>query len=454
MLNDLELKHYHRQIMVPQVGMDGQKTLKQSSVLIVGMGGLGCAVAPYLCAAGIGRLGLMDFDHVARSNLARQILYQVEDIGENKAIVAQKKLQALNPHTKSIAYPYAFQQDCEELLQSFDLVIDATDHFATRALISQLCVHTQKPCVYAAVSADTGHCALFVPEQACYRCVFPHIPPAGVVQNCAQNGVLGPAVGLLGTMQALKAIHYLCQFPQDPILHCIDLHTLSMYNLPLTKNPQCPQCAAPLARNTHNTQSNSNTHDNSNAHSDSNIQSNSNAHNHAHTENELSTIKQSKSLNQRLYPCTVQQLYQIQMNWNHLTQHKIKQEKTADTKTDHAHLYSDYPILIDVRETSEFQAQHIQHAVHMPWSLWQQSTPCEILQKINDLVQKQTQSPHRSCSIILYCQQGIRSEKAWQWIQHDFEHEFTTAHQQYVAWSFYHLHGGMSAWLEWLQEQS
>ena len=160
MLNHLEQQRYQKQIQLPEVGVDGQVLFKRASVLVIGMGGLGCAITPYLCAAGVGHIGLMDFDHVARSNLARQVLYQDKEIKKKKVMVAQQKLAQMNPYIHVEAYPFAFTPEHASLLEEYDLIIDATDRFQARNAISIACIQKKKAYLYGAVSSHrvNAHC--------------------------------------------------------------------------------------------------------------------------------------------------------------------------------------------------------------------------------------------------------------------------------------------------------
>lgn len=206
-----ELNRYDRQIILPQVGSEGQKKLKKSKVLVVGAGGLGSPAAVYLAGAGIGTVAVMDADTVSISNLQRQIVHNMDRENINKAESAKLSLQKLNDKIEVIAYPYALEADnAEEIISEYDFIIDAADNFETKFLINDTCVLLKKPFCHAGILRFEGQVMTYVPEKSpCYRCIFEEIPESGLVPNCSQAGIMGAVAGIIGSIQALEAIKYL-----------------------------------------------------------------------------------------------------------------------------------------------------------------------------------------------------------------------------------------------------
>ena len=207
-----EVKRYDRQIILPQVGSDGQKKLKKSKVLIIGAGGLGAPAALYLAGAGVGTIGIVDADDVSVSNLQRQIIHTSKREGTNKAESAKKSMLELNEHIKVNTYPeYLYADNAEELFKEYDFIIDAVDNFETKFLINDTCVLLKKPFCHAGILQFQGQVMTYVPEedQPCYRCIFEEIPESGSVPNCSQAGIIGAVAGIIGCIQALEAIKYL-----------------------------------------------------------------------------------------------------------------------------------------------------------------------------------------------------------------------------------------------------
>jgi len=212
MLEKEELKRYNRQIILPELGMEGQQKLKQASVLIVGAGGLGCPILQYLVAAGIGLIGIVDDDLVDISNLHRQILYNINDIGLNKADVAKEKLQLLNPHVRIISHPERLTENNSFFIFSgYDLVIDGSDNFPTRYLVNDTCVALNKPLVFGSIFKFEGQVSVFNYQNGPnYRDLFPEAPAADEAPNCADIGVIGVLPGIVGTFMANEAIKIIC----------------------------------------------------------------------------------------------------------------------------------------------------------------------------------------------------------------------------------------------------
>ncbi len=199
---------YHRQIILPEIGTKGQEKLASSKVLVIGAGGLGCPVLQYLAAAGVGTIGIIDFDYVETSNLHRQILYGQNLIGENKAIAAKSRLENLNPEITITAYPEKLTtKNALPLFAEHDIIVDGSDNFSTRYLVNDACIITNKPLVYAAIFKFEGQVSVFNYKNGpTYRCLFPEAPSAGSVPSCAEIGVLGVLPGIIGSMQANEVL--------------------------------------------------------------------------------------------------------------------------------------------------------------------------------------------------------------------------------------------------------
>lgn len=245
-LDPQEQARYARQIRLPQVGITGQTVLKTSSVLIVGAGGLGSPAALYLAAAGVGRIGIADDDHVDLTNLQRQILYGTKDVGFAKTDIAVPRLRSINPHLVIEAIPERVTSaNALDLASRFDVVVDGTDNFATRYLLSDACVLTSTPLIYGSVDRFDGQLSVFVARGGpCYRCLFPTPPEPGSVQNCADAGVLGVLPGLIGTAQATEALKLLLGIGEPLIgrLLMVDALRMSFRAVAVERDPACPAC--------------------------------------------------------------------------------------------------------------------------------------------------------------------------------------------------------------------
>jgi molybdopterin/thiamine biosynthesis adenylyltransferase/rhodanese-related sulfurtransferase/molybdopterin converting factor small subunit len=208
MLNPKEFRRYSRHFTLPEVGVDGQKKLKAAKVLIIGMGGLGCPVSLYLTAAGIGTIGVVDFDVVDETNLQRQILYGVDSVGQPKLKVAKQRLNDLNPYVEIILHEEPLTSgNALDIFKNYDIVIDGTDNFPTRYLVNDACVFLNKPNVYGSIFRFDGQASVFNHDGGpCYRCLYPEPPPPGLVPSCAEGGVLGVLPGIIGSIQATEAI--------------------------------------------------------------------------------------------------------------------------------------------------------------------------------------------------------------------------------------------------------
>jgi len=241
-----ELVRYSRHILLPEVGLAGQRRLLESRVLIVGAGGLGSPLAFYLAAAGIGRIGLADFDRVDLSNLQRQILYGTDDVGRQKVDAARERLGQINPHVDVRLHPERLvAANARDILSDYDVVIDGTDNFPTRYLVNDACVMLGKPNVYGSVFRFEGQVSVFgIPGGPCYRCLYPDPPEAGAVPNCAEGGVLGVLPGTIGSLQATEAIKLLLGKGEGLIgrLLLFDALEMRFRELKLRRNPACPLC--------------------------------------------------------------------------------------------------------------------------------------------------------------------------------------------------------------------
>jgi adenylyltransferase/sulfurtransferase len=241
-----DLSRYSRHLILPEVGMEGQRRLKAAKVLCVGTGGLGSPLAFYLAAAGIGTLGLVDFDVVDASNLQRQIIHSTRDIGRKKLDSAAEKLIALNPDLNVVKHETMLSSaNALEILKDYDIVADGTDNFPTRYLVNDACVLLGKPNVYGSIFRFEGQASVFATEEGpCYRCLYPEPPPPGLVPSCAEGGVLGILPGLVGVIQASEAIKLILGKGEPLIgrLLLVDALNMRFRELKLRKNPECPVC--------------------------------------------------------------------------------------------------------------------------------------------------------------------------------------------------------------------
>lgn len=245
-LSHAEIRRYSRHLILPEVGVEGQKKLKAASILLIGTGGLGSPLAMYLAAAGIGRLGLVDYDVVDESNLQRQVIHGTSDVGRSKLDSAAATIADLNPHVVIEKYAVPLSSDnALDILAKYDVIIDGTDNFPTRYLVNDACVLLGKPNVYGSVFRFEGQLSVFYARQGpCYRCLFPAPPPPGLVPSCADGGVLGVLPGTIGTLQATEAIKLIAGIGQPMIgrLLLYDASEMSFETIKLRKNPNCPVC--------------------------------------------------------------------------------------------------------------------------------------------------------------------------------------------------------------------
>jgi sulfur-carrier protein adenylyltransferase/sulfurtransferase len=245
-LSQEEINRYSRHLIMPEVGLDGQRQLKASSVLCIGAGGLGSPAAMYLAAAGVGRIGVVDFDVVDYSNLQRQLLHGTPDVGRSKLASAKDRLNALNPHVQVDGYEMSLtSQNALELFKQYDVILDGTDNFPTRYLVNDACVLSGKPNAYGSIFRFEGQASVFAaPGGPCYRCLYPEPPPPGLVPSCAEGGVLGVLPGIIGVIQATEAIKLMLDIGEPLIGRFLIYDALKMRfrELKLRKDPECPVC--------------------------------------------------------------------------------------------------------------------------------------------------------------------------------------------------------------------
>jgi len=245
-LSHEEVKRYSRHLIMPEVGMDGQKKLKAASVLLIGAGGLGSPLAMYLAAAGIGRIGLVDYDVVDYTNLQRQIIHGTKDVGRPKLDSAKERILDINPHVHVDTYEVPLTSaNALEIFEPYDIIIDGTDNFPTRYLTNDACVLLGKPNVYGSIFRFEGQASVFYAEEGpCYRCLFPEPPPPGLVPSCAEGGVLGILPGTIGAIQATEAVKLILGAGESLVgrLLLYDALNMSFEQVRLRKNPNCPVC--------------------------------------------------------------------------------------------------------------------------------------------------------------------------------------------------------------------
>jgi adenylyltransferase/sulfurtransferase len=241
-----EILRYSRHLIMPEVGMEGQEKLKAARVLSIGAGGLGSPVAMYLAAAGVGTLGIVDFDVVDFTNLQRQIIHGTEDVGRKKLDSAAETIASINPFVEVRGFETKLtSQNALDIFREFDIIVDGTDNFPTRYLVNDACVLTGKPNVYGSIFRFEGQASVFATKDGpCYRCLYPEPPPPGLVPSCAEGGVLGILPGLVGVMQATETIKLILGTGEPLIgrLLLVDALAMRFRELKLRKNPYCPVC--------------------------------------------------------------------------------------------------------------------------------------------------------------------------------------------------------------------
>ncbi len=245
-LSQEEILRYSRHLIIPEVGVEGQRRLKDARVLMVGAGGLGSPIGLYLAAAGVGRLGIVEFDVVDETNLQRQILHGTKDVGRKKVDSARDRIRDANPHVEVVAHETRLtSENALEIVREYDLVVDGTDNFATRYLVNDACVLLGKPNVYGSIFRFEGQSTVFCTKDGpCYRCLYPQPPPPGLVPSCAEGGVLGILPGLVGVIQATETVKLLTGIGEPLVgrLLLVDALSMQFRTVRLRKDPRCPAC--------------------------------------------------------------------------------------------------------------------------------------------------------------------------------------------------------------------
>jgi sulfur-carrier protein adenylyltransferase/sulfurtransferase len=246
-LSQEEILRYSRHLIMPEVGVDGQEKLKNASILLIGCGGLGSPLGQYLSAAGIGRLGLVDFDVIDFTNLQRQVMFGTEDVGKPKVEASKARIAQINPNVQVTTYRSKLTSDnVLDIFKDYDIIIDGTDNFPTRYLVNDACVFLKKPNVYGSIFRFEGQATIFWGEKGpCYRCLYPEPPPPGMVPSCAEGGVLGILPGLIGLIQATEAIKLILGKGDPLISRLLLFNALDMKfrEVKLQKDPDCPVCS-------------------------------------------------------------------------------------------------------------------------------------------------------------------------------------------------------------------
>jgi molybdopterin/thiamine biosynthesis adenylyltransferase/rhodanese-related sulfurtransferase len=241
-----EILRYSRHLIIPEVGVAGQRRLRDARVLLVGAGGLGSPVALYLAAAGVGRLGIVDFDAVDVTNLQRQVLHGTKDVGRLKIASARDRLSDVNPHVDVVAHDVRLSsENALDLIGAYDLVVDGADNFPTRYLVNDACVLLHRPNVHASIFRFEGQCTVFcTADGPCYRCLYREPPPPGLVPSCAEGGVLGVLPGLLGVIQATEAVKLVIGLGEPLVgrLLLVDAARMHLRTVNLHRDPRCPAC--------------------------------------------------------------------------------------------------------------------------------------------------------------------------------------------------------------------
>jgi len=245
-LSNDEILRYSRHLIMPEVGLEGQLKLKKAKVLCIGAGGLGSPLTLYLAAAGVGRLGIVDFDVVDFTNLQRQVIHRTADVGKPKLASAQAAIHGINPNVEVVGYETRLtSQNALHIFEGYDIIVDGTDNFPTRYLVNDACALLGKPNVYGSIFRFDGQASVFYAREGpCYRCLYPEPPPPGLVPSCAEGGVLGVLPGIVGCIQAMEAIKLIVARGQPLIGRLVLFDALSMKfrELKLRKDPECPVC--------------------------------------------------------------------------------------------------------------------------------------------------------------------------------------------------------------------
>lgn len=245
-LTQEEVLRYSRHLIMPEVGVDGQEKLKNASILLIGCGGLGSPLSMYLAAAGIGHLGLVDFDMTDHTNLQRQVAFGTQDVGRPKVEATKDRIHSINPNVKVTTYRTKLSSDnVMEIFKPFDIIIDGTDNFPTRYLVNDACVFLHKPNVYGSIFRFEGQATIFWADKGpCYRCLYPEPPPPGMVPSCAEGGVLGILPGTIGLIQATEAVKLILGSGEPLVGRLLLYNALDMKfrEVKLQKDPECPVC--------------------------------------------------------------------------------------------------------------------------------------------------------------------------------------------------------------------
>jgi adenylyltransferase/sulfurtransferase len=245
-LTNEEIARYSRHLLLPEIGIEGQKKLKAAKVLIVGTGGLGAPLALYLSAAGVGTIGIVDFDFVDESNLQRQIIHGTKDVGRPKVASAKDRMKSINPYINIITHNEALtSKNAMDIIAGYDIVADGTDNYQTRYLVNDACVFLGKPNVYGSIFQFEGQASIFYAKEGpCYRCLYPSPPPPGLVPSCAEGGVMGVLPGIVGTIQANEVIKLIVGGGSSLVgrLLIFDAWRMKFRELKLSKEPACPVC--------------------------------------------------------------------------------------------------------------------------------------------------------------------------------------------------------------------
>src|SRR6478752_7987998 len=246
-LSNEQIRRYSRHLILPEVGLSGQKKIRQTSVMCIGAGGLGSPIAMYLAAAGVGKLGILDFDSVDFSNLQRQIIHGTADVGRPKTQSAKETIERINPNVEVVVYNTRISsENALDIIRPYDIVVDGTDNFPTRYLTNDACVLLGKPNVYGSILRFEGQASVFAPHLGgpCYRCLYPEPPPPGMVPSCAEGGVLGVLPGIVGTIQATEILKLALGKGTTLVGRLMLFNALDMKfrELKLRRDPQCPVC--------------------------------------------------------------------------------------------------------------------------------------------------------------------------------------------------------------------
>jgi molybdopterin/thiamine biosynthesis adenylyltransferase/rhodanese-related sulfurtransferase len=245
-LSNEEILRYSRHLIMPEVGMEGQLKLKRAKVLLVGTGGLGAPLGLYLAAAGVGRIGVVDFDKIDFTNLQRQVMFGTSDVGRPKIEAATERMSSINPEIRLDRFETALtSENALDIMRDYDIVVDGTDNFPTRYLVNDACVLLGKPNVYGSIFRFEGQASIFgAPGGPCYRCLYPEPPPPGLVPSCAEGGVLGVLPGIIGSIQAMETLKLILGKGEPLIgrLLLFDALGMKFRELKLRKNPECPVC--------------------------------------------------------------------------------------------------------------------------------------------------------------------------------------------------------------------